>query len=96
MQKMTSKFKMWLVEINRRWQKLSLAKQRKYMLLVFGVYLLLYGFVLAGLWFDLSHTTKQIPIKHIENPIKKSVRKVEEITDSILKNKAIKKYEYKE
>jgi hypothetical protein len=57
--------------LEKRWQKLSARKQRKYVILFFAGYLLVTGCVVLKVWYDAkADMTTQTPgTGHIRNPV---------------------------
>ncbi|PIF45332.1 hypothetical protein CLU96_2334 [Chryseobacterium sp. 52] len=78
--------------VENRWQRLSVRKQRKVVILFFTGYLLITTCVILMVWYDSkSHDMRQKPaIEHISNPLlqkKKTALRAENSSSTILKNR---------
>jgi hypothetical protein len=74
--------------IEARWQKLSDRKQRRFVALFFGGYLLITGCVILTVWYDAMEDAKsrKNQIEHIRIPILQSEKQFGD-SSSILKSK---------
>lgn len=77
-------------KLDKRWQSLSVGKQRRYTLYFFVGYLMLSIGVVFKVWYDTNGSKNNLHIEHIENPVLKKREKNTELQDTlatILKNK---------
>lgn len=62
----------WFDKLDESWRALSLDRQRRYMLCLFLVYLLLTAVVILKVWYDTAKSDNRMVIEHIENPVLKN------------------------
>jgi hypothetical protein len=61
----------WFDRQDKSWRALPLDKQRKYMLCLFLVYLLLTAGVILKVWYDVAKPDNRMVIGHIDSPVRK-------------------------
>lgn len=76
-------------KLDERWRELPLRKQHQYTLYFFVGYLLLTMAVIGKVMYDTSKSGNDIIIEHIENPVLKKVKALQDYRtqSTILKNK---------
>lgn len=79
----------WFDKLDGQWRAMPVAKQHRYMLLLFAGYALLSVIVLLEVCYDVAHSDNTMTIEHIENPIRQNNSSVspQDSIKTILKDK---------
>ncbi len=78
-----TKFENRINDLDDRWRELPVKLQRKYTIYFFLGYTILTLFVVAKVCVDTGNVDEEVAIRHIENPVGKKEKSVQNMSDSI-------------